>query len=317
MVGKRSFLVLLFGALFFIAGCYDVHIKHEINSDGSSSVEVLFNFEEMLGDMDEEMQGGDFSEACDGFNPEEYGMLDAECEVVGEYELLVNGRFAPGVLDITGEEGVESFLVKSAYPLLGFVVVDGSGGFEDGESLPTETVGVLDDSYLESLSDMPGVSHTYEVVLPGEVIESDVGSINGNVVVIDMFDLPGVVEPVITFSSGVPDPLPSPTIESDVQGTDTIVLVVYALIGIIGVSAVGFLVFYLSRNKEDVPEKKLKDPDNYLYRKTSAPADNYTVNQLVDWIHVYEKKFPDSILKDVLRKHGHREEDIEEAFKRR
>ena len=364
MVRTRLKLIL-FLLVLVVTGCTNVDIKHVINADGSSSIEVLTDYEPFVKilhahaeETGQETKDDGLDGLCESYDFNHYGLQNVECIVIEKYKVMIRGDYPAGSLELEEINGMFSYKVKSVYPLIGFTILPTSysvtSSLGDEESTQTETQNpIFDDEYLEEIIEgnkelleqsdilIDPVYHSYEVIMPGQVISADVGTIDGNKIFIDMFALPAVNDPVIMYSlesqaeqetttqndlTGTPQDLhetetsttgsapPSDEIQATASSNTAII---YGLIGLISVIAISFILYYLTKKKEGYPERKLGDPDNYLYKKSQAPIDNYTVNQLVEWIHTYEKKFPDSMLKDVLRKHGHSKENIEEAFRRR
>ena len=360
---KQRFIVILLAVVLFLAGCTNVDIRHTINPDGSSSIEALLDYEPFVmllyaaaEESGEEVENGELSDVCDSYDFDHYGLENVECALIGDHQVIVRGDYPAGTLELEEVEGVLSYSVKSVYPLIGFAILptsySGQISLDDEESTQTQSENpVFDDEYLEDIIELSEelvehggdiypnpLYHSYEVTMPGEVVRTDVGVIQGNSVLIDMFELPLLDEPVIVASlytqtgegaaaqedfTGVPEDSPqaSTSDPDSIQESGEIRLtttaLIFGLLGLVGVVGISFLIIALSKKKESPPEKNQSDPDNYLYKKSQAQVDNYTVNKIVEWIHKYEKKFPDSMLKDVLRKHGHSEENIEEAFRRR
>lgn len=359
MVKQRNLMIAILPLMLLIAGCYNVDITHTISPDGSSSVEIILDYKpymEILRESEEnEFEEPDIEGVCDSLDFEYYGLENAACSVISQYEILITGEYPAGSLELREEEGIIIYDIKSMYSLLGFIAMPSSARMEftlgDEESADVDSeIPVLDDEYLEDMSearDMIDLQHNYEVIMPGEVISADIGIITGNSVMIDMFDLPGIESPVIEAATedpfeeqdifeeeglqigdGEEEQLPAeppfePQQEEVIQATTTTSFATtlqYILIGLLGLTVIGFLFTLLTRRGKQEPkqqEKALGAKPPRTAQIATPPVDMQRVNQIISWLHQYEQKFPPQILKDVLIKKGYTQQEVEEAFKRK
>ena len=193
-----SYLFLAFVVLFF-SGCVDMAIEQELREDGSSDVVIMYDFSALVSSLSGIAEGLQ-SEETNEFD----GMMDELCEDEGDFEYVKEFGFdcsvtEDGVVMLRGEWQVTSefFEVKKGLPKITYTY-DASGVFELLNKLNSNFNSgdfyVSDDSSEDFVDTLPqlgtlGGKITYTVTMPAKVESYEVGVVNENKVIIDVFDL--------------------------------------------------------------------------------------------------------------------------------
>lgn len=102
---KVIFLVLVVFALF-LTGCIKIEVHHEIHSDGSSDVTMLYDFKEyfeQLGSLNPELSSGDILQAQEDFknsciqvmadyDESKARLKNLKCETNDDFQMLISGE---------------------------------------------------------------------------------------------------------------------------------------------------------------------------------------------------------------------------------
>jgi hypothetical protein len=187
----RFLSVLLITCSVLLAGCFDLEVNQTINEDGTSKMEMVIDMtktmEQMKAQMEQmsESMGGNASSqqgsdelTCDDFEeanlPE--GAANPMCEKLGPYAIKVSydmDLLALDALDIQESDGIKTYTFN----------------MDDLSKLTSEDEGNGSSSSYSmnqmSPKDM-GMTYIYTLTMPGEIIKSDIGLIEGNKVTIDV-----------------------------------------------------------------------------------------------------------------------------------
>ena len=171
---KSIMLISLLALVISMSGCINIDVKQIIEKDGMSEITIEYNMSGMLDMIPEE----DMDEAQENF------LLNttwdnAECEFVDGILIMTGSLDVSDVLEVTETDSgtLYKYDAKNVYNIF-------NEAADDENSISDETMG---DS---ELGEQMGISYTFTLTMPGEITNSTVGVIDGNTVVIDMFDLP-------------------------------------------------------------------------------------------------------------------------------
>ncbi len=324
---KRLYLPLAFVLLLVLSGCYEMEARKQIMSDGSANVEINYDFTamvDMIGQMpDEEFNGDppeDFSDFCDDFNPESVNMVGAQCIVDG-YKVTIRGSLPEGSINLVSDADTYSYAIKDVYSFLNRIDADPNGlanGFDDEEDMGFDDGSTFSDEELRemgAMAPMMNLRMTYIIEMEGEIVSSDVGQINRNVVTINMFDLPNVENPVVTARVGGV----GSSFDLDSQ--------LFVIIGgiLIGLIIIIVVVLAVAKSRKQGHSQEVKPQANTpaqqpVQGNTSSqqPVHGSTrVDALVKWIKQHEDQHSEQVLRQLLESRGYPKEEIEQAFARR
>ncbi len=187
----RFLSVLLITCSVLLAGCFDLEINQTINEDGTSKMEMVIDMtktmEQMKAQMEQmsESMGGNASSSqgsdeltCDDFEeanmPE--GATNPQCEKLGPYAIKVS--YDLDLLELDALDIQESDSIKTY-----------TFNMDDLNKLTSEDEGNGSSSSYSmnqmSPKDM-GMTYIYTLTMPGKIIKSDIGLIEGNKVTIDV-----------------------------------------------------------------------------------------------------------------------------------
>ena len=171
---KSIMLISLLALVISMCGCIKVDIKQTIEKDGMSEMRIEYNMSGMLDLIPEE----EMEVAQENFLSNTT-WDNAECEFVDGILIMTGTLDVSDVLEVTETDSgtLYKYDAKNVYNIFNDVA-----GEEN--SISDET---MDDS---ALSEQMDISYTFTLTMPGEITSSTVGVIDGNTVVIDMFDLP-------------------------------------------------------------------------------------------------------------------------------
>lgn len=171
---KSIMLISLLALVIIMSGCINIDIKQTIEKDGMSEITIEYNVSGMLDMIPEE----DMDEAQKNFLSNTT-WDNAECEFVDGILIMTGSLDVSDVLEVTETDSgtLYKYDAKNVYNIFN----DAAG---DENSISDET---MNDS---ALGEQMGISYTFTLTMPGEITNSTVGVIDGNTVVIDMFDLP-------------------------------------------------------------------------------------------------------------------------------
>ena len=175
--------------LVSISGCLDIEANQKINSDGSSEVELIYDFSaleesanEFGGGVDDQ-QDASMVQACENFT-NNTTWKNAEC-------ILEDGK-----MTLRGEVLLNSsyFEVDSSVPYITYRydVTDINNIIEDAGIGEDQNADFTDESMgdMKAMAELFGIEMTYTLEMPGEIISTDLGETYDNKVTINMFDLP-------------------------------------------------------------------------------------------------------------------------------
>ena len=171
---KSIMLISLLALVISMCGCIKVDIKQTIEKDGMSEMRIEYNMSGMLDLIPKE----EMEVAQENFLSNTT-WDNAECEFVDGILIMTGTLDVSDVLEVTETDSgtLYKYDAKNVYNIFNDVA-----GEEN--SISDET---MDDS---ALSEQMDISYTFTLTMPGEITSSTVGVIDGNTVVIDMFDLP-------------------------------------------------------------------------------------------------------------------------------
>jgi len=172
---KSIMLISLLALVIGMCGCINIDIKQTIGKDGMSEMRMEYNLSGMLDIITEE----ELDEGKENFLSNTT-WENAECEYVDGILVMTGTLDVSDVLEVreTDSGTLYKYDAKNVYNIFNDVA-----GEED--SISDET---MSDS---AMAEQMGISYTFTLTMPGEITSSTVGVIDGNTVVIDMFDLPG------------------------------------------------------------------------------------------------------------------------------
>lgn len=205
MKWKNISLILILISVLFISGCISMDVKQKINRDGTSEIEIIYDLSAILG-MAEQLgnssgqQGNisvgegskeNFTQACEGFN-KEMKLKNAKCVTTEDYKIIINFD--------TSLENNPAFKVSRSIPYITYEY-DVKNVYNILSDLPSVNQGGTGESQQEKFSDEEliqaksmkamGVKYSYTLEMPGKISKTDVGNVQENKVVIDMFDMIG------------------------------------------------------------------------------------------------------------------------------
>lgn len=171
---KSIMLILLLALVISMCGCINIHIKQTIEKDGMSEMRMEYNLSGMLDMITEE----EMNEGQENFLSNTT-WDNAECEYVDGILVMTGTLDVSDLLEVTETDSgtLYKYDAKNVYNIFNDVA-----GEEN--SISDEEMG---DS---AMAEQMGISYTFTLTMPGEITSSTVGVIDGNTVVIDMFDLP-------------------------------------------------------------------------------------------------------------------------------
>ena len=307
---KKGCILLAFVILLVLSGCYEMEARKKIMSDGSANVEIKYDFTAMVEMMhqmpEEDLNDGlpdDFSDFCKEFKPENVNMLDAQCIVDG-YKVTIRGSLPRGSVNVFLDGDTYSYNIKDVYDFLNRIDINpdsAANGLDEEISLDDEP-SFSDEKLREmgAMAPMMNLRLTYIIEMEGEIIRSDVGQVNGNVVTINMFDIPDVENPVVI--AGVSGGKSS----FDLDSSDIMIIGGILIVIIIAI----IIILSVAKSKKPVPSQEIK-PQNTVQHPVQGSA---RVGTLVKWIKQHEDQHSEQVLRQILESRGYTKEEIEQAF---
>ncbi|MBC8495512.1 hypothetical protein H8D36_05130 [archaeon] len=294
----KPLLVILILA-FVLTGCVTIDVNHKINSDGTSSIEVIYNMSGMyasLAGMGEAMGGSEvpFEDSCQGVDFSNSIIIDGICETRDGYLMVLKGKLPASAL-VGFEETATGYNydIRSIYSVLNSL----------NSASASATSGESDDISDEFLSDannkMMLSAFTYTIEMPTKIVDATIGTMKGKKVTIDMYELPDVE---------------SAFIESESAGSGSFALdnQMMIIIGIVIIVIIIVILLLVIKKKGPKKMKSVKGQETLgaVLEEPLSP----TVKTLIQWIKTYESQYNEEALRASLTKNGYGKEDIEKAF---
>ena len=176
--------------ILFLTGCISLDINQEIKEDGSSEVEIIYDFsalEEQMGSLNEGFSSFDDGTqmnitneeflSCDDYT-DVLSKTGFSCSIPEKGVLILNGiLLIPDqyfIVENTLFETKYEFDLISVFDLLEII------SSEEDEQITQDSLGEL----------MPlNPSFTYKIKMPAPIISSEIGNVNGDILRVDIFDL--------------------------------------------------------------------------------------------------------------------------------
>ena len=117
--GQQLFLILLLGFALFLNGCINIEIHHEINSDGSSEVNMLYDFKDyfaQIGSLNPDLSASDILKAQEDFkasciqvkakhDESTSRIKNLKCETNDDFQMLITGDVQLTETELIVEKG--------------------------------------------------------------------------------------------------------------------------------------------------------------------------------------------------------------------
>ena len=189
---NRNFLLLALFFIIFISGCIKIDVSQQINGDGSSSIQVIYDLStifnttfSIFGNFTNSSSSGNFtntsSQICSTFY-NNTSWQNPNCMVTQDYKIIFSGT-----ISLVNDS---SFNVSNSIPYSNFkfdardllnILAKSSKGQSQN----------FTDAGLSGLKILPGSEFSYSLQMPGSITSAEIGKIYGNTVVINVFDLIG------------------------------------------------------------------------------------------------------------------------------
>lgn len=176
---------LMIALLVSMSGCIDIEANQKINSDGSSEVELIYDFSglnesaEMYGSVDDQ-QDDSMIQTCENFT-KNTTWKNAEC-ILEDDIMTLRGDIILNTSYFEVDRSIPYITYRYDATNINNIIEDASIG-EEQETVEESMGG------MKAMAAMFGIEMTYTLEMPGEIVSSDLGKIKGNTVTIDMFDL--------------------------------------------------------------------------------------------------------------------------------
>jgi hypothetical protein len=309
MEKKKLILAIFVIFAIFLSGCYSLTVEQSINEDGSMDIKIIYDLSAMMdmassmgdiGDNSTEDSSQEFLSVCDNFSISDSIMTDATCSATEGFIMTISGKVpAERNTAFKKDGGNYIYNAKDVYNYIPDL------NMEDAESDTALSDQTLTDDSIDELSDakdMLNIGLTYVLTMPAEITESDLGTIEGNTVTMDMFEMTEMDEIIVTAKA---------------PGFNLFGFGIYELAigGIVLALIIVVLVILLMKHGHHGPSQtdltsSVKESD-----MKSQPSEN--VRKLTSWLNQYSHAYSDEVLKRQMMNQGHPMSDIEEAFRRR
>lgn len=180
---------LVIALLVGMSGCINIEANQKINSDGSSEIELIYDFSVLESSTDEfggttdEQQNEDMIQTCEDF-AENTTWKNAEC-ISEDGKITLRGEVMLNSSYFEVEKSIPCITYRYDATDINNIIEDASIGGEQGQNLADDSIGDM-----KSMAEMFGIKMTYTLEMPGEIVNADIGDIKDNKVTINMFDLP-------------------------------------------------------------------------------------------------------------------------------
>lgn len=175
--------------LVSMSGCLDIEANQKINSDGSSEVELIYDFSALEESADEfggsvdEQQDDSMVQACENFTINTT-WKNAEC-IMEDGKMTFSGEVMLNSSYFEVDNSVPYITYKYDVTDINNIIEDAGIGGDQEQDSTSESMGDI-----KNMAELFGIEMTYTLEMPGEVISTDLGEIKDNKVTINMLDLP-------------------------------------------------------------------------------------------------------------------------------
>jgi len=182
---KSKFLIVLF-SLVLLSGCMKIEYNMTVQEDGSALIEMIQDISAMK-EMTEGAEGGTEDPCADVSLGDD--VIDINCVVENDGNMVrITGK------KLAANDG--SFESLNGFYRLRIENM-GEGMMEGSETMSAE-----EKTSQKVMLNSMGVSFVMNISLPGEILSTDVGTLENNMVTIDAFDMPETTNDLFIVSKG-------------------------------------------------------------------------------------------------------------------
>jgi hypothetical protein len=187
---KILMLLLVFSAVLF-SGCFKININQEFNTDGSSNMSIVYDMSAMVSmmrGMSESMGGNETQEdLCADFETPENSSLEFVCTSTPQGIVTLTSQLTP---EYTPSFKVESSFMKTTYTYDVndvFIVLSNSSDNPE-QQLDKDSIAEMKNQDFSAMGAV-APTMTYKITMPAPITSAGVGTIEGNTVTIDLFNV--------------------------------------------------------------------------------------------------------------------------------
>jgi len=315
---KILILIILLISSFLISGCVSSYFDIYVNSDGSGKIEIIYNYENLflISNQYEEFHKENISlnNICEEYYETilEETNLSIDCNVQ-DHKIKVSLILPKNFFEITINEdetytyelNSNSSLFKAPIPKnINYSYVEEKSKDIDSEILLVEII--------------------YFINFEGDIIETNKGILENNILIVEILE-PKDYELDLIVKARTKDSQQKFNEEntqiSTIKTQKNISIEIIFLIIII--TMIFTLILLKKKNPIKKQEKKIKSikktnfenfTENKNLEKNKDQELSYNVKKIIQWIHLYQDKYSDEVLKDTLRKSKVTEQEINIAF---
>jgi hypothetical protein len=291
--------IIIFSSIFFI-GCIDVYVNEHINSDNSTEIEIIYDFEQLMNlkDMMGDMNDSDYNETqeilfepnivCETFyeDQSDFGLSDVDFA-----ECIVEGNKA--IIRATKTQTEHEIILNNdkTYTI---------NFNKDYEYFKEEAL--LDD---ESNNETESMKMIYTIHFENDIIESPYGEIENNKLIFNLTTLNTITEDFsVKAKLKESETNQNNEISNEIDDKENNNFLIYIIIGIGIIIISGIFIFSLKKKK-----------NKFTQTTSSQPRISPRIEQLINWIKTYENNYSKEVLREHLKKYNYSEEEINEAYK--